>query len=62
MAWTVGQLKEELDGFGDHLEVELVIEQGEYSYRFAAYDVDSASSFEPRVQLTADWSDRVKVE
>jgi hypothetical protein len=39
MAWTVGELKEELDGWGDHIPVRIVANRGESNRIYAEFDV-----------------------
>lgn len=52
---TVGELKELLDDFGDHLPVVLVVNRGENDRHYAEFEVDTTNrSGEPMVTLTAE--------
>ena len=56
MTWTVKELKEALDDYGDHLPVRLVIESGNSSHSWPDFDVTTGGYDDgPAVELTADW-------
>lgn len=42
--WTVGELKERLDDYGDHLLVSLVIEENGRSKRYDDFDLSDTSA------------------
>lgn len=54
--FTVGELKEKLDDYGDHLIVEIVIETDENSVAHQEFEVDDYTSHgrEPVVTLILD--------
>ena len=55
--WTVKDLKEELDGYGDHLIVRVDVERGAYTTEYTDFDVSYTSTPEGVVvTLTVDAS------
>lgn len=55
MGMTVGELKEALDDYGDHLPVVIVVNQGEDDKTLKEYDVvDGSYDNLPAVQLYVD--------
>jgi hypothetical protein len=58
--WTVGQLKEELDGYGDHLPVRIAMESGPDEYVWPVFGVDTRTgeTGEVVLELRADWYEK----